>query len=339
MPDWFDSPEEGVDLFEDTRMSLGDHIEELRRRLLLALAGLGVALVAGFLVSRPVLEFIMAPAVQSVQRYRLQQTQHALERLAAGDHALGAADEPREIEVLLPAEQVPAALRESAGESSAGVPLKVRIRPLQLSLLLREASTAGQPPELIVYHVSEPMLIYFKVSVYAAFVLASPWIFLQLWLFVAAGLHRHEKRLVHVYLPLSVFLFLGGVALCEFVVLPTGVDYLLGFNEWLGADPELRLQEWLDFALLMPLVFGCCFQTPLVMMVLDRLGICTADTFRRQRRLAVFLLAILAAIVSATPDCYNMLALTLPLWGLYEVGILLCRGPRPEGSAALEGIE
>src|SRR5205807_1756502 len=140
-------------------------------------------------------------------------------------------------------------------------------------------------------------------------------------------------------LPLSVLLFLGGVALCEFVVLPTGVDYLLSFNEWLGADPELRLQEWLDFALLMPLVFGCCFQTPLVMMVLDRLGLCGADTFRRRRKLAVFLLAILAAVVSATPDWYNMLALTLPLWGLYEIGILLCRGPAPAESMALEGWE
>jgi len=187
-----------------------------------------------------------------------------------------------------------------------------------------------RPPSLMSLTITEPFTVYFKVSAYCGIVLASPWIFYQLWLFVAAGLYRHEKRLLHVNLPLSIALFLGGVALCEFVVLPTGVDYLLSFNDWLGYEPEPRLSDWLSFALLMPLVFGLAFQTPLAMVCLERIGVFSVEGYRRHRRLAIFLLAVLAAVLSVTPDYYSMLALTVPLWGLYEVGILLCRwSPRP----------
>jgi sec-independent protein translocase protein TatC len=108
------------------------------------------------------------------------------------------------------------------------------------------------------------------------------------------------------------------------VVLPVSVRYLLSFHEWLGYEPDLRLSEWLGFALFLPLVFGLAFQTPLVMFVLDRLGIVDADVYRRNRRLAVFLLFVAAAVLTVTPDMVGMLSLALPLWLLYEAGILLC---------------
>src|SRR5207302_87405 len=107
---------------------------------------------------------------------------------------------------------------------------------------------------------------------------------------------------------------LGGVALCEFVVLPVSVRYLLSFNEWLGYEPDLRLSDWLGFALFLPLVFGLAFQTPLVMLFLDRVGIVDADVYRRNRRLAIFLLCVAAAILTVTPDAVGMLSLAVPLW-------------------------
>jgi sec-independent protein translocase protein TatC len=171
-------------------------------------------------------------------------------------------------------------------------------------------------------------------------VLASPWIFYQLWAFVAVGLYPHERRRVYGYLPLSVALFLGGIALCEFVVIPLGIEYLLGFNAWLGVEPNLRLSEWLGFALLTPLVFGAAFQTPLVMVFLDRVGLLSVGGYRQHRRLALLLLTALAAVLTVTPDAVNMLALAVPLWGLYELGILLCRlTPRPAPASEAEGQE
>jgi sec-independent protein translocase protein TatC len=250
-----------------------------------------------------------------------------LGRLHAGDPQLLDANQPRDIELLLPARRVAEMFGIPFEETKPEwVPLPVRVRPLDWALLTGEATRlVNRPPSLMSLTVTEPFTVYFKVSACCGVVLASPWIFYQLWLFVAAGLYPHEKRLIHVNLPLSIGLFLGGVALCELVVLPTGVDYLLSFNDWLGYEPELRLSDWLSFALLMPLVFGVAFQTPLVMVFLERIGVFSVDGYRRHRRLAVFLLAVLAAVISVTPDWINMGALAVPLWGLYEVGILMCR--------------
>src|SRR5262249_3208683 len=164
-----------------------------------------------------------------------------------------------------------------------------------------------------------------KVALVCALILASPWVFWQLWSFVAVGLYPHERRPVRVYLPCSVGLFLVGVIGCQFLVMPKAVEALLWFNRWLVLAPDLRLNEWLGFALLMPLVFGASFQTPLVMLFAGRLGIVDAATFGRVRRLAWFGLAIAAAFLTPTTDLLNLLLLWVPLVVLYEVGVLLCR--------------
>ena len=117
-----------------------------------------------------------------------------------------------------------------------------------------------RPPTLSALSVTEAFMVWLQVAIYIGFVLASPWIFFQLWMFVAAGLYPTEKRLVHVYLPFSLALFLVGVLVCEFVVMPIGIHYLLSFNQWMNIEPDLRLSEWLTFAILMPLVFGIAFQ-------------------------------------------------------------------------------
>ena len=111
-------------------------------------------------------------------------------------------------------------------------------------------------------------------------VLSSPWVFYQLWAFVAAGLYRHERQYVKKFLPFSLGLFLGGVLLCFFGVLPLTLKFLLQFNVWLGIEPTLRISEWMSFATILPLVFGLAFQTPLVMLFLARIGIFTADDYR-----------------------------------------------------------
>jgi sec-independent protein translocase protein TatC len=153
------------------------------------------------------------------------------------------------------------------------------------------------------------MTVYFEVTLVCGIVLASPWVFFQIWSFVAAGLYPHEKRYVLHYLPFSVALFLGGVLVCQFLVIPKAVEALLGFNEWLGLEPDLRLSEWLGFTLLLPLVFGLSFQTPLVMLLLQRLGVLTVDAYRRQRRLAWFVLAVFAAVITPSVDAYSMVLL------------------------------
>ena len=177
---------------------------------------------------------------------------------------------------------------------------------------------------LTTMHITEAFMVYFKIAIMTGLVLSSPWVFYHIWMFVAAGLYPHEKKLVNVYLPFSLTLFLAGVALCQFFVIPKAIGAMLWFNEWLGFDADLRLNEWLGFALMMPLIFGICFQTPLVMMFMHKVGIFTVQTYRDYRRISWFVMAVLAAVFMPTPDAYSMLFLWVPMGLLYEFGILLC---------------
>ena len=179
--------------------------------------------------------------------------------------------------------------------------------------------------ELVSYRVpaQEGMVVYFKVTLLCAVVLSCPLSFYHIWAFIAAGLYPHERRYVNKFLPSSVCLFLAGVLLCQFIVLPGTVKALLAFNEYIDVDPDLRLNEWLSFAIMMPIVFGISFQTPLVMFVLNRLRIFTAQAYLNKWRIAMFVLAVFSAVITPSPDAVTMLYLFVPMFGLYLLGVAL----------------
>ncbi len=161
------------------------------------------------------------------------------------------------------------------------------------------------------------------VCLVTGLVLVSPWVFYQGWAFVAAGLYRHERHYVQKYLPISLGLFLTGVFLCFGLVLPITLGFLLEFNVWLGVAPTLRLSEWMSFATILPLVFGIAFQTPLIMLFLERIGIFTAADFRAKRKISILVITVAAAILTPGQDPFSMTLLAVPMILLYELGILL----------------
>jgi sec-independent protein translocase protein TatC len=172
--------------------------------------------------------------------------------------------------------------------------------------------------------VQEGFVVYFKVSILCSIVLASPFILYQFWAFVGAGLYPHEKRHVYMLFGPSLFLFIGGILLCQFLVLPGAVKALLAFNEWLGFDPDIRLREWLGLAIILPLVFGISFQTPLIMIFFNRIGLFTAADYLAYWRTAVMVLAVFSALITPTPDLVTMMYLFIPMFGLYMVGVAIC---------------
>jgi sec-independent protein translocase protein TatC len=165
------------------------------------------------------------------------------------------------------------------------------------------------------------MVTYFKVAIVLALLVASPWVFYQTWAFVAAGLYPHERRGVYAFLPASVGLFLTGVAVCQFLVMPAAVRGMLEFNSWTGYDPDLRLREWMGLAILLPVVFGLSFQTPLVMAFFTRIGVTRARDYLRYWRHAVFGLAVFAAVITPTQDLITWGYLFVPMLALYLVGV------------------
>ena len=324
------------DIFAHTKMSFWDHIEELRTHMWRAILGFLVCLCVGLAVGKPVTEFIARPVERELMNFYNRRIERTAREKGTDPH-LKVLNKPRDVRFALSREQ----LQELATATGIKGEVPPRETPFELTVTIKPLDWAietgianlqvSRPPALSTLSATEAFIVYFKVSIYCGIVLASPWIFYQLWSFVAAGLHTHEKRLVNVYLPVSLGLFLSGVALAQFVVIPQALEYLLSFNEWMNVEPTLRLNEWLSFAIMTPLVFGVAFQLPLVMVALSRLGIFDAAAYRKHRRYAMFLMAILAVILAPSPDWYNMLALTVPLWFLYELGIVLCSwSPRPE---------
>ena len=142
-------------------------------------------------------------------------------------------------------------------------------------------------------------------------------------MFVAAGLYPHERRYVHIFLPMSIGLFMLGATFCFYWVLPTVLNFLLGFNKWIEVHPQIRLSEWISFAIMLPLMFGISFQLPLVMLFLQRISIFDVKSYREKRRMAILVISILSMFLTPS-DPISMMMMMITLIILYELGIVMC---------------
>jgi sec-independent protein translocase protein TatC len=297
---------------EDYRMSIGEHLEELRHRLVLGLLGFLVAFVIWFIL---------------------------------GERAVA-----------------------------------VFLRPLQIAF----ARTHLQQ-QVYFTEVSEPFMVYIRVSMILGVATAAPWLVYQIWQFVAAGLYPHERKYVTKYLPLSIVLMIAGMLFLYFYVLPLMLEFFLIFHIanpitlpkgsqvpindvpvpamvqmlhgdppttqpgmiWFDVDrgllklrlskddirivafgsgsltsPMITLATYIEMVMEMLLSFGIAFQMPLIVLALNKIGIMDIPTLKKWRRVVYFSMSIVAAFI--VPDvATGMIALLVPLILLYELGILL----------------
>lgn len=174
-------------------------------------------------------------------------------------------------------------------------------------------------------NIQEGFMIWLKAALIAGIVFGSPGIFWHIWGFVAAGLYPHERKYVYVFLPMSLGLFLSGVSLAFFVIFRFVIEFLLEANASLGTDLSPRLNEYVSFALILPLGFGLAFQLPLVMVFLNRIGMFTVQNYLQQWKIAILVIAFLSMILTPGGDLYSMCGMGLPLIFLYFLGIALCK--------------
>ncbi len=184
---------------------------------------------------------------------------------------------------------------------------------------------------------TEAFMIYLKAAMLSGFILFSPLIFRELWMFVAAGLYPHERRYVHIFLPFSVGLFISGAAVAFFMAFPPVLRFLFSYNTMLGIEPDTRISEWMSFVLFLPLMFGLGFQLPLVMLFMNRIGLVTVAMFWKQWRVAVLVIFITATILTPSPDPYSLLLMATPMTALYFGGIMLCTYASRRRPAGLGG--
>ncbi len=163
-------------------------------------------------------------------------------------------------------------------------------------------------------------MIWLKAAFFSGLLIASPYIFWQMWSFVAAGLYPHEKRYVHLFLPISLVLFWSGALLAFYFAFDYVLAFLFGFNRALNIEAELRISEWVEFVLFLPLGFGIAFQLPLVMFFLNRVGIFSIQAYLEKWRVAILVIFVISMVLTPA-DPVSMLLMAIPLSGLYFLGI------------------
>lgn len=173
-------------------------------------------------------------------------------------------------------------------------------------------------------NAQEAFMIWMKAGFITGVVVASPWIFWQVWMFVAAGLYPHEKNYVYMYLPFSMLLFVAGGSMAFFFVFEPVLDFLFSFNKVLNIDPDPRISEWLGFVLILPLGFGISFQLPLVMLFVNRLGLVSLETYIEKWRVAILAIFVVSAVLTPA-DPISIFLMAVPLTLLYFLGLGLCK--------------
>ncbi len=283
-------------IFDETRMSLGQHLDELRSRIIKCLYGIAVAFVVCLIFCSEIISFLAQP-------------------------------------------------------------------------LLWALDANGLDKQMYVTALPEFFLTYIKISLYASIFLVAPWIFYQLWGFIATGLYPMEKKFVNTFVPFSAILFLMGGLFFITVVAPITCNFFIDFaseiktpelndnftTRWLNKvfdkDVDLttpenvtptppptttpneqnslirlipKLDQYVSLVMLLALAFSIGFQMPLVVFFLGRLGLVRIETFCEVRKYVLLGIFVLSAVMTP-PDIISQVALSLPMYVLYELGIVMLR--------------
>lgn len=288
------------------RMSLGDHLDELRKRLIFSLLAIvaAVALVMPF--KKSVQDIIVGP-------YRAQWRMGFIEHIETLE-------------------------QKAAAAAAAGRELDARTRKfLDVCRHDRDMILAGEHPypqeiqhetgypvpySLVAINGLEDIFVWMWAALVFALVIAAPVVVWQVWAFIAAGLYQRERRLFYRYFPFMMLLMAGGVSFGYFVALPFSLRFLIGMMDPSTVGAMLSIGQFLNLLLALTTAMGLVFQVPLVMVALQKIGLVTHAGFRKNWRATVLVIFILAALLTP-PDPVSMLMMASPMLVLYGIGLLL----------------
>lgn len=295
---------------DEFRMTFGEHLEELRRRVIISLLAFGVTFCVALAFQEPLMRLLMRPyklAVADLNRSRLADYMKE-------EHA--------------PVETPMDAVIEELGKSKTVSPEGMdRLRAARQRELQREREREAPrlADDLQAVSLGEPFGAYMQICTLAAALVSAPLLLHQIWAFIAAGLYDHEKRTVRRVLPWSLALFFVGLAFGFAVLANMSVEFLLSYGDLSLVQPHPAIGAYLDLLFLLLLVMGLVFQIPLLMTVLASIGLVSPKWFKSKRRHCILGIAILAAVITP-PDYVSMLLVLGPMLLLFEMGIYLATG-------------
>ncbi len=234
-------------------------------------------------------------------------------------------------------------LINSALAIAIGAMVGVAISPKVIGFIVRPMQDALRKMNL------EDKLIYTKptgyfemmitMGIYIGVVLAAPVVLYQIWLFIAPGLYKHERRAVSTFVFSTFFLFVAGISFGYYVMLPYVLNFLIGFQG--PFKPLISINEYFDFIMIVLVGLGAVFELPVLIFFLALFGIVTPQFLWKNIRYAILIIAVVAAVITPTPDALTMLIFMTPMLALYLLGIgvaaLVVRNKTKRAAMASQG--
>jgi len=292
----------------EDRLSLVEHLDELRKRLIFCIVVFAACFGLCLWQSGAILDIINRPLQGTA--FKAKTGKDPFERTAA-------------FQVQLRRSAISSAAAFEALARTADDPAQRRSYQ-QLAADNRAVARAVPPKEArrpVTLGVGEPFVATVRLAAYAALLLALPFLLFQAYAFVLPAFSREERRVALPLMALVPFLFIAGVVFAYFMVLPNAINFLQNFNDD-KFDILLQAKDYYRFAITVLIAMGACFQVPVGILAITRVGIISVAQLRRSRRYAILVCAVVAMLLPGQ-DPVTMLSLMVPLYVLYEGSILL----------------
>ncbi len=295
-------------IHHEDRLSLVEHLDELRTRIIICLGIFVAAFAFCFWQNDRILEIMDRPLEKSAFH---KDSQDPLERTAEFQQSL------KQMSL-----QIAVLSREMARSSDIDQALQARWAQLSRQAAATAADAPGQAARRpVTLGVGEPFTVTFKVVSYAALLLALPFLLYQAYAFVLPAFSPRERQVALPLMAMVPFLFVAGVVFAYYLVLPNAIDFLQNFNDD-NFDILIQARDYYKFSILVLAAMGLLFQVPIGILAVTQVGIVTPRQLRKNRRYAILVIAIVAMLLPGQ-DPVTMLMLMLPLVVLFEGSILL----------------
>jgi len=312
----------------EDRLSLIEHLDELRTRLIICIGVFVVAFSICYWQNNWLLHTINRPLEQTQNLNGKKRSKDPLEESARFSVRTGKAQEAtvaalRSMDRLLAIQA-----RDPSISAVERLQMRATRQQLQIAAVATAAAAAAVPTNTarqpITLGVTEPFLTTFQVAGYAAILLSMPFLLWQAYAFILPAFEPAERRVALPLMLLVPFLFVAGVAFGYFVALPRAINFLQNFNDD-NFDILIRAADYYRFSIILLAIIGLLFQIPVGVLAVTRLGIISARTLARNRGYIILALSIVAAVATPTPDPVTMVVAMAPLVVLFEFSVLLAR--------------
>ncbi len=321
---------------EGLQMSFLDHLDELRRRLVNSVVAIMIAFILCWLVSDRIFNFLSIPINAQIRKMRIAA------QSVNGKPDLGALKEGDPAQYTFVQESAVGGVKIPLGTTievkrvtTDGKPDLVTVKPWAVgknvvppgssitSIQADDGSAVyyDETNGLVISKVGGAFTLYMTIALYTGIALAIPFLLYQVWAFISPGLYKHEKGYAVPVILMSAVFFIGGATFAYRIAFPRACEYLLGLQQSGKFQTLINAEDYFDLIIMIMLGLGVVFQIPSLAFLLGRIGLLTAGMMMKTWRYAIVIILIIAAVLTPTPDPYNLMVFATPMFVLYFLSI------------------